>query len=85
MSVGLLGHVHRERWLDDLVRDLANRWRKSIPSVYSVGVGGSPTNPVIFVYTNRHLTKKQRAAIPAQIDGIQIVLRETGRVLPAYP
>lgn len=79
----LASHHNRAGSLDSRVRDLASNWRRTVPSVLSVGLGGTNSKPVIFVYTSRPLSKRQRAEIPNQIDGVDVVIKGMGRVVPA--
>jgi hypothetical protein len=65
-----------------LVRNLAANWRRNIPAVTSVGLGGTESKPVILVYTSRNLTKKQRSVIPDNVDGVGVVIKAIGRALP---
>ena len=80
MASSLSNQHHRS--LDGVVRELAASWRSSVPGVLSVGLGGTSSRPVIYVYTSRPLTKKQRSEIPHQIDGVDVVIKGTGRVVP---
>ena len=76
-------HAPRHRSLSSLVRDLTSTWRRAVPTVLSVGLGGSNNKPIIYVYTSRRLTKRERAEIPHSVDGVDVVIKETGRIVPA--
>lgn len=61
--------------LGSVVVDLAKEWRKTVPKIHSVGVGGDHGVPVICVYTTAELTKMECGMLPQRSHGAEVVIR----------
>jgi hypothetical protein len=63
-------------------RTLSEQLRLSSPFISSVGLGGTDAEPLILVYANRNLTKRERGAIPHKFMGVSVIVKAIGRAQP---